>query len=226
MKRPTLQLGRWWGGVALGSLLTLVLAACASAAPPVGAAGPGTASGPIGPDMMGGPFGAGMIAGAIQGSATASVPLATADAAGRVAPPGAVVDRAANSVTFAGQQVAMTILGAPADGHDETFRLAGLTNPTIVVPAAAQVTLELINADAGMDHNWLLTNAQPPFAALTMMNAPVVLGAATETLPKAASAALPATTITFRTMTPGRYTYLCSVPGHAAKGMYGTFIVG
>jgi nitrite reductase (NO-forming) len=32
-------------------------------------------------------------------------------------------------------------------------------------------------------------------------------------------------TLTFTAGTPGTYRYLCPVPGHAQKGMTGTFIV-
>ena len=94
-----------------------------------------------------------------------------------------------------------------------------------MLPAGAHVTIELINADAGMPHNWLLTTAQPPFGSMGMMAAPVALGAATDTLPEATTSAMPTTTITFDAATPGRFTYLCSVPGHAEAGMYGTVVV-
>lgn len=189
--------------------LALVLAACSGTTSPAGGYGPG---------MMGGGSGA--------GTADASVSPATAGQLGEATPRGATVDRDANTLTFTGQQVDLTVLGAPSDGPDETFRVAGLTNPTIVVPAGAQVTVELINADVGMQHDWLVTRSQPPFGSMGMMlGAPVAMGAATGTLPEATSAAMPATTITFDAATPGRYTYLCSVPGHAAEGMYGTFLV-
>ncbi len=188
--------------------------ACSSGAPPVTGYGPG---------MMGGgaPGGA-------PDTAGASISPAQAAQLGHVTPSGAAVDRSANSVTFSGKDVAATILAAPADGPDETFRLAGLTNPTIVLPAGAHVTIELVNADAGMPHDWLVTTAQPPFGSMGMMGAPVApvaLGAATVTLPDATTSAMPTTTITFDAATPGRYTYLCTVPGHAEEGMYGTLVV-
>ena len=148
-----------------------------------------------------------------------------ASALGSAVPSGATVDRTANTVTFSTSTVNLTVLASPPDGPDETFRVAGLTNPTITVPRGARVTLQLVNADAGMVHNWLLTSAQPPFPYMAMMAAPVVLGAFAQTLPPASASRLPAATISFDASTPGRYTYLCSVPGHAQEGMYGTFVV-
>ena len=43
---------------------------------------------------------------------------------------------------------------------------------------------------------------------------------------KATSAGMHAGTLTFTASTAGTYHYLCPVPGHAQKGMVGTFQVG
>ena len=117
------------------------------------------------------------------------------------------------------------MLAAPPDGPDQTFRVAGLTDPAIAVPQGAHVTLRLVNADAGMPHNFLLTSAQPPFPAMGMMMAAPIFGAATTTLPEASGSGLPSTTLTFTASSAGHFTYLCTVPGHAAEGMYGSFLV-
>ena len=171
-------------------------------------------------------YGPGMMGGGItaQGQAGATTSPSEASRLGQSAPSGASVDPSANKVTFSGASVDLTVLAAPSDGLDETFRVAGLTNPTIVVPEGVKVTLTLINADAGMAHNWLLTAAQPPFAAYLMMTG-VAMNAATQTLPETTSSVMPETTITFTASAAGNYTYLCSVPGHAQKGMDGSFEV-
>jgi rusticyanin len=197
--------------------LALLLAACSGARSPAGGYGPGMMGGGYGPGMMDGGSGPGAVG--------ASVSPATAEQLGRATPSGATVDRAANTVTFTATQVRLAVLGAPSDGPDETFRVAGMTNPTIIVPAGARVTVEFVNADAGMQHDWLVTSSRPPFGSLGMMGMPVAMGAATATLPEASSTTMPATTITFDAASPGQYTYLCSVPGHAAAGMYGPFLV-
>ncbi len=178
---------------------------------------PGWGIGGIGPGMMG--FGG--------GAGVAGQPVASDEAAslGAAVPAGATVDRSSNTITFTGTSVALTVLASPSDGPDETFRIAGLTNPTLVVPRGAQVTLQLINADAGMPHNWLITSAQPPFPSVVMMAGPVVFGAVTPTLAEATSSGMPSATITFTTSVSGRYTYLCAVLGHAQAGMYGALVV-
>ena len=182
-----------------------------------GGGAPGWGISGMGPGMMG--FGTG---GEIDGQTVAPDDAASLGAA---VPAGATVDRASNAITFAGTSVALTVLASPSDGPDETFRVAGLANPTLVVPRGAQVTVRLVNADAGMPHNWSLTTAQPPFPSMAMMAGPVVFGAATPTLAEASSSGMPSVTLTFVASASGRYTYLCSVPGHAQRGMYGALVV-
>jgi rusticyanin len=107
-----------------------------------------------------------------------------------------------------------------------TFRVAGLTNPTIIVPQGAQVRVELVNADNDTSHAWLLTPTAPPFPYMAMMGTPAAFaGSLAPPLGESSGAGMPSETISFTAATPGRYTYLCPVPGHAQRGMYGTFVV-
>ena len=189
----------------------------AAAGSGVGGGAPGWGIGGMGPGMMG--FGG--------WAGVPGHPVASDEAAslGAAVPADATVDRSSNTITFTGTSVALTVLASPPDGPDETFRIAGLTNPTLVLPRGAEVTLRLINADAGMVHDWLLTTAQPPFPDKAMMAGPVVFGAVTPTLAEATSSGMPSATLTFSASVSGRYTYLCSVPGHAQAGMYGVLVV-
>jgi rusticyanin len=159
------------------------------------------------------------------GSGTvATISPAAAAQLGAATPTGATLDRTANTITFTGPAVTIPVVASPPGGQDETFRIAGMTNPTIVVPAGTRVTLELANADEGMVHNWVLSSAEPPFGWTSMME-PVAFGAVTATLPEATSSAVPSATITFDAATAGRFAYLCTVPGHAEEGMFGSFVV-
>ena len=183
----------------------------------VGGGTPGWGIGGMGPGLMG--FGG--------GAGVGGQPVAPGEAAslGAAVPAGATLDRASNTITFTGTSVALIVLASPSDGPDETFRIAGLTNPTLVMPRGAQVTLRLVNADAGMVHNWLIANAQPPSPYVAMMAGPVVFGAIAPVLAEATSSGLPSATLTFTASASGRYTYLCAVPGHAQQGMYGGLVV-
>jgi hypothetical protein len=60
-----------------------------------------------------------------------------------------------------------------AGGPDETFRTAGLTNPRIVVPAGAQVAIQVIDADPDTTHGLVITASNAAASAwMPMMTAP------------------------------------------------------
>jgi uncharacterized cupredoxin-like copper-binding protein len=108
----------------------------------------------------------------------------------------------------------------------EAFRIAGMTNPAISAPAGAHVTIELINADEDMAHGLVITSADTARSPMPMMTAaPAFGGSALWFLGKPTAAGMHAGTLTFTAATPGSYQYLCPVPGHAQKGMAGTFTV-
>ena len=231
MRRVTL--GRLVAGLlALG----LVLLAAGAVLGRSGAAGStswtgsGAGWGPfgfMGPGMMGGGNGMGQAMGsALAGRVGQPISQAEAAALGAASPAGATVDQAAKRITFQTSDVQLAVLASPPDGPDMTFRIAGLVNPTIVVPAGARVTVQLINADPDMSHNWAVTSAQAPFSGMPMMvTGPAFAGAFAPPLGDPTSAGLPSETFSFTASTAGTYTYLCQVPGHAAQGMYGTFQV-
>ena len=185
----------------------------------------------MGPGMMGGGGmmgGNGMgqaMGGALAGRVGQPISQAEATALGAATPAGATVDPAAKRVTFQTSDVRLGVLASPPDGPDLTFRIAGLVNPTIVVPRGATVTVQLVNDDPDMSHNWALTAAQAPFSFMTMMTGPAFAGASSAPLGDPTSAVLPSETFSFTASAAGTYTYLCQVPGHAAQGMYGTFQV-
>lgn len=142
------------------------------------------------------------------------------------APAHAAIDRARHRIVFTTRDVRLTALAGPADGPDETFRIAGMVNPTIVVPIAAQVTIQLINADPDMAHGLVITNQNAGTYWMPMMaTGPTFTGAAVWALGDPTTAGLATATLTFTADRPGTYDYLCAVPGHAEKGMIGAFLV-
>ena len=244
MHRNTL--GRLGAGL-LGLALVLLVAGVALGGSPAGRRTTGTAAvastsalGPwSGAGMMGGAggyAGAGMMGTGIdamgQGMGTALAgrigqPISQADATslGAASPAGATVDRASNRITFTTATVRLAVIASPPDGKDLTFRIAGLVNPTIVVPQGATVTVQLVNADPDMSHNFAVVASRSPFSSMPMMAGAAFPGAISAPLGDPTSAGLPSETITFTAGTSGTYSYLCQVPGHAAAGMYGTFEV-
>ena len=168
--------------------------------------------------------------GRVMGTLFANAPgprvsAAQAAALGSQALAGAQVSRAANSITFTSANVTLAVLASPSMPA-ESFRIAGMTNPTVSVPAGAHVTIELVNADADMAHGLVITAGSATASLLPMMTARAAFtGSVLWFLGNPTSAGMHEGTLSFTATTPGAYRYLCPVPGHAQKGMAGTFTV-
>ena len=149
-----------------------------------------------------------------------------ATALGSQVPAGASVDRAANRVTFTATSVSFTVVASPAGGPDETFRIAGLVNPTVVVHHGAHVSIQLVNADPDSAHGLVITASTAGSSWMPMMNAsPAFAGAALWFLGNSTSAGMHTGTLSFTAGASGTYQYLCPVPGHVQKGMVGTLVL-
>jgi rusticyanin len=145
---------------------------------------------------------------------------------GSQVPAGARADRSGHQVVFTSAAVRLAVVTSPPGGPDETFRVAGMVNPTIVVPAGARVSIKVINADPGTAHGLVVTRSSATPSWMPMMTErPAFAGAALWFLGNPTRAGLHAGTLTFTAATPGTYRYLCAVPGHAQQGMTGSFVV-
>jgi len=149
-----------------------------------------------------------------------------AAALGSQPPAGARIDRAARTITFTTSSVHLTAVASPAGGPDETFRIAGMVNPTVVVPAGAKISIQIINADPDTAHGLVITASRGRSSWMPMMTSrPAFTGSALWFLGNPTTAGMHTGTLTFTAATPGIYRYLCPVPGHAQKGMTGMFTV-
>ncbi len=100
-----------------------------------------------------------------------------------------------------------------------------MTNPAIVVPAGARVSIEVINAGPDTAHGLVITASTAATWMPMMTDRPALTGSALWFLGNPTSAGMHAGTLTFTAATPGSYRYLCPVPGHAQEGMAGAFTV-
>ncbi len=143
----------------------------------------------------------------------------------------AQVDIAKNEVTFTGRNITVAMAAVQPSFPDTTFEVAGLVDPTIVVPEGARVTIDFINMDYGdqMDHGVELTSVAPPYPVLSMMGMPGAFAGIPVLPPRQSddvqSSVYPASSVTFEVPPSGTYYYLCQYYDHASKGMYGRFIV-
>ena len=151
------------------------------------------------------------------------VSAAQAARLGSQVPVGATLDRTANTITFT--SVRLTVLASPAGGPDERFRIVGLTDPAITVPAGVQVSITVINADPDTAHGLVITAGGATSSPMPMVTARRSPASAVWFLGNPTPAGMHAATLDFTATTPGSYRYLRPVPGHAQKGMTGAFTV-
>ncbi len=193
-----------------------------------GATAPGWMRGGALPDfMMGTSTDPGKVMGKLFADAPGSrVSPAQAIRLGNETPVAATVDTTHHSVSFSGSTVHLVVLASPTGGPDEAFRIAGLVNPTVAVHAGTWVSIEVVNADPDTAHGLVVaaTGSAPSWMPM-MTTTPAFGGSAVWFLGDPTSAGMHAATLSFTAATPGTYQYLCPVPGHAQKGMVGTFVV-
>jgi rusticyanin len=181
--------------------------------------------------MGGGMMGTGADPGKLMGRLWAGAPgprvtSAQAVQAGDQIPAGARIDAAAGTITFTTGSVHLAAVASPAGGPDETFRIADMVNPKITVPAGAQVSIEIINADPDTAHGLVISSGPARSSWMPMMTSrPAFTGAALWFLGNPTAAGMHTATLTFTAGAPGTYHYLCPVPGHTQKGMAGLFTV-
>ena len=192
-----------------------------------GANAPGWMTGGTLPSSM---MGASTDMGKVMGQLFADAPgprvsATQATALAQQIPAGATVDSSANRITFTTTSVNLVVAASPSMPA-ENFRIAGLTNPTVVVPKGAKVTVTFVNADSDMAHGLVVSASRAASSWMPMMSAPQAFsGSAVWFLGESTSAGMHTGTVSFTAATPGAYEYLCPVPGHAQKGMAGNLIV-
>ena len=161
---------------------------------------------------------------ALAGDSPLTVRAAQVRTLGDQVPAGAKIDSCLNQITFTTPIASFVIEAVPPNNPDMTFRIAGLVNPTVVVPLNTQVRIEYINADSDEAHTFVITSANQP---LTFRPAgpPAFAGAAAGAIGDPTAAGHGARDVAFTAGTTGTFRYLCPMPGHAEMGMYGNFVV-
>jgi len=160
----------------------------------------------------------------LAGRAPANVPASQVRALSQQVPAGASIDSVTRTISFYTAAVSFTVVAIAPGTPDMTFTVAGLTNPTIIVPAGAQVTVRFINNDTDEAHGWLVTDHKPPYE-FGQPATPAIAGAYAGVIGDPTAAGDGANTVTFTASAAGGYHYICPMPGHAQMGMAGSFIV-
>ena len=120
----------------------------------------------------------------------------------------------------------------PGYAKGDVFVISGLIDPTLVIPSGASLHATVINLDADMYHNFVVTALPPPYPYMAMEGMMTnwqrgVSFAMTPFLPPANYGQGTAHEYSYALSlgTAGTLWYLCTYPGHAQMGMYGQIIV-
>jgi rusticyanin len=178
-------------------------------------------------DMMGTDTNPGKVMGELFANAPGPrVSPSEATKLGEEDPTGGTVDIRTKRISFSGSTAKLVAVASPPGSPDDTFRISGLADPTISVKTGTQVSIEVVNADPDAAHGFVVVGRGSASSSMPMVTArPAFRGAALWFLGNPTWAGMHSTTIDFDASVAGTYQYLCAVPGHAQRGMVGTFVV-
>ncbi len=110
-----------------------------------------------------------------------------------------------------------SILVTTGTGDDnESYRIDGIRNPTIVIHAGASVKILFVNIDGDLPHDLRVGDVKPPDTAGTYGSV---------RLERARDDSYSAEEFQLQMPMPGSYNYFCSVGSHAKNGMVGRIVV-
>ncbi len=127
------------------------------------------------------------------------------------------VNKAQNTLTFSGSNIHLLVLAGP-ESNMFSYKIAGLTNPTLRIPAGVRIRLTVVNVDDDMSHDLVIWSPYPLFPVRPDVPPQA---ARTPSLSPLGGKTFSAEVLVIQAPRPGSYEYFCSVPGHAKGGMHG-----
>lgn len=130
--------------------------------------------------------------------------------------------KSGTNLTFVEKNIRLVVTTGPEDDM-LSYRIQGMRNPTLVVPADANVRIFFVNTDSDMRHDVRFAHVEGEFIL-----APILEGTAGSNKLTARSEdnVLQAEEIVIKTNSVGQFKYFCSIRGHAKGGMWGNIAVG
>lgn len=125
------------------------------------------------------------------------------------------------SITFSANSARLVVETGPKNDM-MSYRIQGLRNPPLLVKPGATLHVLFVNTDDDMLHSLRFTSKVTPFDAKIGLKGSV--GSAD--LKPMSGKSLFGQEFTVKVPSKkGSYSYICTTPGHAAAGMYGTITV-
>jgi hypothetical protein len=127
-----------------------------------------------------------------------------------------------SNLTFTEKEIRLVIFTGPEDDM-LSYRVQGVRNPTLIIPAGASMKILFINVDTDMRHDVRFGHVDQPFGIAVDI---AETAGSTKLAARAEDGTLQAEEIVVKANGTGQYVYLCSVRGHAKGGMWGNIAVG
>lgn len=126
------------------------------------------------------------------------------------------------NLTFAGKEIRLVVLTGPEDDM-LSYRIQGIRNPNLVVPAGTVLRILFVNVDADMRHDIRFGHVVGEF-----IETPEITETAgsTKLTGRGETDVLQAEEVVLKASSNGAFRYFCSVRGHAKGGMWGNIFVG
>jgi Sulfocyanin (SoxE) domain len=128
-----------------------------------------------------------------------------------------------NNLAYTEKEIRLVVVTGPEDDM-LSYRIQGVRNPNLIVPAGATLKILFINADVDMRHDVRLGHIMKAFE----LAPEITETAGTNRLEHKSEdgAAMQAEEIVVKAASTGAFKYFCSVRGHAKGGMWGNILVG
>ncbi len=129
-----------------------------------------------------------------------------------------------STLSFNTSNVRLVVLMGPMSPGQSmySFVIDNLTNPTLIFRKGANVTMIIVNVDTDATHSLTLTGFGPPYPYNMMYT--MMSSQATSIMLNPSSSRV-YTSQSIRFTVEGSAYYICTVSGHAQKGMYGRVVV-
>lgn len=125
------------------------------------------------------------------------------------------------TLTFDGSDINLVVTTGP-ENDMLSYRIQGLRNPTLSIPAGATLHVLFVNSDDDMSHDIRFADQLAPYGS----DAKLTNSAGSHDLDHKSEKGMHAEQLVLTAPTvPGKHAYLCNVSGHAKGGMFGTVIV-
>ena len=127
-----------------------------------------------------------------------------------------------SNITYTGKEIRLVVLTGPEDDM-LSYRIQGVRNPNLVVPAGTTLKILFINVDTDMRHDVRLGHVVGEFPV-----APEIAETAgsSKLAGRGDGTILQAEEVVIKANENGAYKYFCSVRSHATGGMWGNIFVG